>query len=63
MTVNYQYADGVSQIKFDDGKANALSLEAITQLNAALDQALRDGGSRSSVARKVSSQPDFTWVN
>jgi enoyl-CoA hydratase len=44
MTVNYQYADGISQIKFDDGKANALSLEAIKQLNAALDQALSDGG-------------------
>jgi len=43
MSVNYQYADGVSQLKFDDGKANALSLEAFKQLNAALDQALSDG--------------------
>ncbi len=42
MSVTYQHTDGISQLTFDDGKVNALSIDAFNQLNAALDQAEGD---------------------
>jgi len=42
MSVTYEHSDGISQVRFDDGKVNALSIDAFDQLNAALDHAERD---------------------
>jgi enoyl-CoA hydratase len=41
--VSYEYNDGVATIAMDDGKANALSLEMLSAVNEALDQAIADG--------------------
>ena len=39
----YRLADGIAVITLDDGKANAMSMEVVTTLDAHLDQALADG--------------------
>jgi len=41
--LSYQLDGGVATIAMDDGKANALSPEMLASLDAALDQAERDG--------------------
>lgn len=40
--VSYDCKDGIATITMDDGKVNALSVEMLAQLNAALDQAAAD---------------------
>lgn len=40
--IRYTFADGVATITMDDGKANALSVAMIAELNAALDRAEAD---------------------
>lgn len=42
--VRYQLQESVATITMDDGKANALSLAMQAELNAALDQAVKDRG-------------------
>ncbi len=42
--LTYTFADGVSTIKLDDGKANVMSIQMLTEINAALDQAESAGG-------------------
>jgi enoyl-CoA hydratase len=41
--VSYQLEDSIATITMDDGKVNALSLQMLTELDAALDRALADG--------------------
>jgi enoyl-CoA hydratase len=41
--VRYEHEDSVATVAIDDGKANALSLEVLAQINQALDQAAADG--------------------
>ena len=41
--VSYHCDDAIATITIDDGKVNALSLAVLAELNAALDQAERDG--------------------
>ncbi len=41
--VMYEFRDGVGVITMDDGKANALSLQMLADLNAAVDRAEQDG--------------------
>jgi enoyl-CoA hydratase len=41
--VSYHCDDAIATITFDDGKVNALSLAALAEFNAALDQAEQDG--------------------
>jgi enoyl-CoA hydratase len=41
--VRYELADGVATVTMDDGKVNALSLEMLSQLDAAFDRAEADG--------------------
>ena len=38
--VSYQREGSISTITMDDGKVNVLSLQMLTELNAALDQAV-----------------------
>ncbi|MGP3965128.1 crotonase/enoyl-CoA hydratase family protein [Nonomuraea sp. 3N208] len=40
--VSYQLKDSVATITMDDGKVNVISLQMVTELNAALDQAAAD---------------------
>ncbi len=40
--VTYELEDAIATITMDDGKVNVLSLEMLTEINAALDQALAD---------------------
>jgi enoyl-CoA hydratase len=40
--VTYELADSIATIIIDDGKVNALSLEVLGEINAALDQATTD---------------------
>ena len=40
--VSYQLEDSIATIAMDDGKVNALSLQMLTELNAALDRASAD---------------------
>jgi enoyl-CoA hydratase len=40
--VSYRLEDSVATISMDDGKVNALSLEMLTEINAALDRAVAD---------------------
>ncbi len=40
--VSYALADSIATITMDDGKVNALSLEMLGEINAALDQAVAD---------------------
>jgi enoyl-CoA hydratase len=40
--VRYEASDGVATVSLDDGKANALSLAMLADINAALDQAEAD---------------------
>jgi enoyl-CoA hydratase len=40
--VSYQLEDSVATITMDDGKVNALSLEMLTELDAALDRAIAE---------------------
>ena len=40
--VTYQLADSIATITMDDGKVNALSLDMLGEINAALDQAVTD---------------------
>jgi enoyl-CoA hydratase len=40
--VEYELADGVATIALDDGKVNALSVETLRELHAALDRGARD---------------------
>jgi len=42
--VSYTFADGVSTIKLDDGKANVMSVKMLSGINQALDQAEAAGG-------------------
>ena len=42
--VSYTFADGISTIALDDGKANVMSNQMISELNQALDQAEANGG-------------------
>ena len=42
--VTYEYSDGISTISMDDGKANVMSVEMVSGINAALDQAEGNGG-------------------
>jgi enoyl-CoA hydratase len=41
--VSYELRDGVATITMDDGKVNALSLDMLTEVGAALDRAEGDG--------------------
>ena len=41
--VTYELSDGIATITLDDGKRNALGLEAFAELNAALERARADG--------------------
>lgn len=41
--VGYELADGVATVTLDDGKVNALSLDMLSQIGAALDRAEADG--------------------
>ena len=41
--VNYSLADSIATITMDDGKVNALSLDMLGEIDAALDQAEADG--------------------
>ena len=41
--VSYELNEGTAMIAMDDGKVNALSIEMLASLNAALDQATSDG--------------------
>jgi enoyl-CoA hydratase len=40
--VTYELADSIATITMDDGKVNALSLDMLGEINAALDQAVED---------------------
>jgi enoyl-CoA hydratase len=40
--VTYELEDAIATITMDDGKVNVMSLEMLTEINAALDQALAD---------------------
>lgn len=40
--VTYELADSIATITMDDGKVNALSLDMLNEINAALDQAVED---------------------
>lgn len=40
--VTYELEDGIATITLDDGKVNVMSLDMLTEINAALDQALAD---------------------
>lgn len=40
--VSYELSDGVATITMDDGKANALSLAMLAEINEALDQTIAD---------------------
>ena len=40
--VRYSFEDGVAVLRFDDGKANALSYAALTGLSDGLDRAAKD---------------------
>jgi enoyl-CoA hydratase/carnithine racemase len=40
--VEYQLRDGIAEIRMDDGKVNALSLEMFGELGAAFDRAKAD---------------------
>ena len=42
--LTYTFADGVSTIKLDDGKANVMSVKMLGEINTALDQAEEAGG-------------------
>lgn len=42
MPVTYQAKDSIGTITMDDGKVNALSIQMLSDLNGALDQALAD---------------------
>lgn len=42
MSINYKHQDGIAIIEFDDGKANALSIEVFNLINQALDKAADD---------------------
>jgi enoyl-CoA hydratase len=42
--VTYEFSDGVSTISMDDDKANVMSVEMLSGINAALDQAEANGG-------------------
>ncbi|GAB1263916.1 crotonase/enoyl-CoA hydratase family protein [Aurantivibrio infirmus] len=43
-SVTYKYSNGVSTINVDDGKANVMSVEMLTALNSAFDDAEKDNG-------------------
>src|SRR5262245_47975929 len=40
--IQYRVCDGIAEIQFDDGRVNALSLDALSELGAALDRAKSD---------------------
>ena len=42
--VTYEFANGISTICLDDGKANVMSVQMLSQINAALDEAESNGG-------------------
>jgi enoyl-CoA hydratase len=42
--LDYQFSEGISTIKLDDGKANVMSIKMLSEFNAALDQAENNGG-------------------
>lgn len=42
--LTHSFNDGVNSISLDDGKANAMSIDMLTSLHAALDQAEQNGG-------------------
>ena len=42
--VSYRFEDGISTIIMDDGKANAMSITMLNEINDALDQAETNGG-------------------
>lgn len=42
--LSYTFAEGVSTIKLDDGKANVMSIKMLSEFNAALDLAEHNGG-------------------
>ena len=42
--LSYEFADGISTISLDDGKANVASIDMLSQLNQALDEAESNGG-------------------
>lgn len=50
--ISYELKDRVAILRFDDGKANALSPAAIEQLNAAFDRAEKEAGSVLLVGRE-----------
>lgn len=41
--VTYELVDSIATITMDDGKVNALSLDMLSEINAALDRAVTDG--------------------
>lgn len=42
--LSYEFADGISTIRLDDGKANVMSVQMLSETNGALDQAESAGG-------------------
>jgi enoyl-CoA hydratase len=42
-TVTYEFADKIATVTIDDGKVNALSLQVLSDLHGAVDQASKDG--------------------
>jgi enoyl-CoA hydratase len=40
--VTYHYKDGIATVNMDDGKMNVMSMRMMSELNAALDQAVTD---------------------
>lgn len=42
--VHYKFDDSLSFITLDDGKANVMSVQMLSEINAALDQAEQNGG-------------------
>lgn len=42
--LTYSFSDNISTIALDDGKANVMSVQMLTEINSALDQAEANGG-------------------
>lgn len=42
--VSYEFSDGISTLRLDDGKANVMSVQMLAEINAALDKAESAGG-------------------
>lgn len=58
--VSYQLKDSVATITMDDGKVNAVSVQLLTELGAALDRAAADSAVVLLEGREGSSRPGST---